>query len=143
MYIHTYTGYQKLHKNPYKLNESSHTPRSNIAWECCIQWMANPSISDGQLERGYTCIAPHKDQISISCKNAYLHIIHNYTLFITTKFHAILLSGVSGVVLTNCSSSIFHFRQISKFKKGHTCSSQKKMILKCSVDMHIYTLCPS
>ena len=27
---------------------SSHTPRSNIAWECCIQWMAIPSISDGQ-----------------------------------------------------------------------------------------------
>ena len=39
--------------------------------------------------------------------------------FITTKFHAILLSGFSGVVLTNCFSSIFHFRQISKFKKGH------------------------
>ena len=24
---------------------SSHTPRSNIAWECCIQWMAIPSMS--------------------------------------------------------------------------------------------------
>ena len=30
---------------------SSHTPRSNIAWECCIQWMAIPSISDGQSDK--------------------------------------------------------------------------------------------
>ena len=30
---------------------SSHTPRSNIAWECCIQQMAIPSISDGQSDR--------------------------------------------------------------------------------------------
>ena len=46
--------------------------------------------------------------------------------FITTKFHAILLSGFSRVVLTKCFSSIFHFRQISKFKKGH-CSQKKKL----------------
>ena len=32
-------------------NESSHTPRSNIAWECCIQWMAIPSIRDGQSDK--------------------------------------------------------------------------------------------
>ena len=30
---------------------SSHTPCSNIAWECCIQRMAIPSISDQQLDR--------------------------------------------------------------------------------------------
>ena len=60
--------------------------------------------------------------------------------FITTKFKEILLSGLSGVVLTNCFRSIFHFRQISKFKKGHW--SQKKIEPKCPVDMHIYTLCP-
>ena len=77
------------------------------------------------------------DQISISCKNEHLHIMS----FITTKFHAILLSGFSGVVLTNCFSSIFHFRQISEFKKG--VNPRKKMESKFPVDMHIYTLCPS
>ena len=61
--------------------------------------------------------------------------------FITTKFHAILLSGFSGVVLTNCFSSMFHYRQISKFKKDVT--PRKKMESKFPVDMHIYTLCPS
>ena len=40
--------------------------------------------------------------------------------FITTKFHEILLSDFSGVALTNCNSSIFHFGQISKLKKGVT-----------------------
>ena len=29
----------------------SHTPPSNIAWECYIQRMAIPSISDGQSDR--------------------------------------------------------------------------------------------
>ena len=62
--------------------------------------------------------------------------------FITTKFHEILVSRSSGVVLTNCFSSIFHFCQISKFKKGH-CSQKKKIESEFPVDMHIYTLCPS
>ena len=52
--------------------------------------------------------------------------------FITTKFHAILLSGFSGAVMTNCFSSIFHFRQISQFKKGHC--SQKKNWIKISCE---------
>ena len=38
--------------------------------------------------------------------------------FIASKFHAILLRCFSGVVLTNCFSNTFHFRQISKFKKS-------------------------
>ena len=76
--------------------------------------MAIPSIRDGQSDKKGDIIASQKDQISISCKNAYLHIMS----VITTKFHAILLSGFSEVVLTNCFSSIFHFRQISKLKKG-------------------------
>ena len=46
--------------------------------------------------------------------------------FITTKFHEILLSGFRGVALTNCFSSIFHFGQISKFKKG-VIQREKKM----------------
>ena len=57
--------------------------------------------------------------------------------FITTKFHAILCSGFSGVVLTNCFSIIFHFRQ-----KG-ALLPEKKIESECPVDMHIYTLCPS
>ena len=38
-------------------------------------------------------------------------------------------------------SSIFHFGQISKFKKAVT--PRKKMESKFPADMHIYTLCPS
>ena len=38
-------------------------------------------------------------------------------------------------------SSIFHFGQISKFKKGVT--PRKKVESKFPVDMHICTLCPS
>ena len=45
--------------------------------------------------------------------------------FITTKFQEILLSGFSGVALTYCFSSIFHFGQISKFKKGVTPREKK------------------
>mgnify|MGYP003683400481 CR=1 FL=1 len=40
--------------------------------------------------------------------------------FINTKFQEILLSGFIGVALTNYFSSIFHFGQISKFKRGVT-----------------------
>ena len=116
---------------------SSHTPRSNIAWECCIQWMAIPSIRDGKSDKKGDINCSSKGSTSISCKNAHLHIMS----FITTKFQEILLSGFSGVVLTNCFSSIFHFRQFLKFKKGVT--SRKKMESKLPVDMHIYTLCPS
>ena len=61
--------------------------------------------------------------------------------FITKKFQDILFSGFRGVALTNCFSSIFHFRQISKFKKSLI--QRKKMESKFPVDMHIYTLCPS
>ena len=38
-------------------------------------------------------------------------------------------------------SNIFHFGQISKFKKGVT--PRKKIESKFPVDMHNYTLCPS
>ena len=66
-----------------------------------------------------------------------------YTLICPSllQFQEILLSGFRGVALTNCFSSIFHFRQISKFKKSVI--QRKKMESKFSVDMHIYTLCPS
>ena len=78
-----------------------------------------------------------KRWIKISCGYAHLHIMS----FITTKFYEILLSGFRGVALTNCDSSIFHFGQISKLKKGVT--PRKKIESKLSVDMHIYILSPS
>ena len=55
--------------------------------------------------------------------------------FITTKFQEILLSA------NKENSSIFHFGQISKFKKG--VAPRKKVESKFPVDMHIYTLFPS
>ena len=78
-----------------------------------------------------------KNWIKMSCGYAYLHIM----FFTTTKFQEILLRGFRGVALTNCVSSIFHFRQITKFNKSVI--QRKKMESKFPVDMHIYTLCPS
>ena len=46
---------------------SSHTPRSNIAWECCIQWMAIPSIRDGQSDK--------KGHINCSSKGSNQHFM--------------------------------------------------------------------
>ena len=59
-------------------------------------------------------ITPKQNWIRISCGYAQLHI----KSFIITKFHEILLSNFRGVALTNSFRSIFHFGQISKFKKG-------------------------
>ena len=79
-----------------------------------------------------------KNWIKISCGYAHLHIMS----FIITKFHEIQLSGFRGAALSNCFSSIFHFGQISKFKRGVT-PRKKKTESKFPVDMYIYTLCPS
>ena len=59
---------------------SSHTPRSNIAWEGCIQWMAIPSSKDGQSDK--------KGDINCSSKGSNQHflykcisthnVLHNY-----------------------------------------------------------------
>ena len=46
---------------------SSHTPRSNIAWECCIQWMAIQSIRDGQSDK--------KGDINCSSKGSNQHFL--------------------------------------------------------------------
>ena len=90
---------------------SSHTPRSNIAWECCMQRMAIASISDGQsvrneshkiilakVQKGYKLLLK-------KIKSAFPVKMHIYTLctcmsFITTKFHEIPWSCFRGVVLT-------------------------------------------
>ena len=78
-----------------------------------------------------------KKWIKISCGYAHLHDM----FFITTKFQEILLNGFREVALTNCFSSIFHFGQISKLKKGVIL--RKKIESTFPVYMHIYTLCPS
>ena len=54
-----------------------------------------------------------KNWNTISCGYAFLHIMS----FITTKFHEIMLSGLRGIALTTCFSSIFHFCQIFKFRE--------------------------
>ena len=59
-------------------------------------------------------VTPKQNWIRISCGYAHLHI----KSFIITKFHEILLINFRGSALTNSFSSIFHFGQISKFKKG-------------------------
>ena len=72
--------------------------------------------------------------IRITCGFAHLHI----KSFITTKFYKILLSGFRGVALTNCFSSIFHFGQISKFKKGVTPRKKNWIKISCGyAHLHI------
>ena len=77
--------------------------------------------------------------------------LNQNALWICTSTHYFLhyykVSGNSIDRFQSCAcankkySSIFHFGQISKFKKGLT--PRKKMESKFPVDMHIYTLCPS
>ena len=60
--------------------------------------------------------------------------------FLTTKFQEILLSGFRGVTLTNCFSSIFHFGQISKFRKGVTQRKKNWIKIFCGyAHLHIMT----
>ena len=78
-----------------------------------------------------------KNWINISCRYAHQHGL----FFTTTKFKEILFGGFRGVALIIGFSSIFHFGQISKFKKGVT--PRKKIESKLPMDMLIYTVCPS
>ena len=57
----------------------------------------------------------------------------------TTKFQENMLSGCRGVALTNCFSSIFHFGQISKLKKGVT-SREKNGIKICCRYAHLHIM---
>ena len=56
---------------------SSHTTRPKIALEWCIQWMAIPSISDGQSDRK-----------SVSCK------LHKILLAKVQKGYKVLLKKI-------------------------------------------------
>ena len=98
-------------------------------WTWCVQHPLS------NFKKGHC--SQKKNGIKMSCGYAHLHIMS----FINTKFQEILLSAFRGVALTNCFTSIFHFRQISKFKKSVI--QRKTMKSKFPVDIHIYTLCPS
>ena len=89
----------------------------------------------GQFSKFKKGVTPKKKNgIKISCGYAHLHIMS----FINTKFQEILLSGFRGVALTNCFSSIFHFRQISKLKKSVTPRNKKGIKISCGyVHLHI------
>ena len=63
-------------------------------------------------KRGYNCSS--KDQISISCKNAYIHIMS----FITTKFQVILLRNFRGVALTRKTEVSFIFAKFLSSKRA-------------------------
>ena len=90
-------------------SEQAHIPHAPTLLENAVynEKQFQALVTGNRTKKGIWVIVPQKDQISISCKNAYLHIMS----FITTKFHAILLSGFSEVVLTNCFSSIFLTRK--------------------------------
>ena len=116
--------------------------------------MAIPSISDGQSDRkpvsselhkiilakvqkGYKLLLK-KDQISISCKKAYLQIMS----FITTKFHEILFLRFQW----SCAYELWWVVSLILVK---FLSSKRGIIPRIKiesefpVDMHIYTLSPS
>ena len=79
----------------------------------------------GQISKFKKGVTPEKKNgIKISCGYAHLHIMS----FINTKFQEILLSGFRGVALKTVLSilSIFHFGQISKFKKSVNIRKKKR-----------------
>ena len=118
-------------------SEQAHIPHAPTLLENAVynEWQFQALGMGNRTKMGIS-IAPQKDQISISCKNAYLPV--HIMSFITSKFHAILLSVFSGVVLTNCFSNIFLFREISKFKKGY-CSQKKNWIkMSCGYAQNIW-----
>ena len=62
-------------------------------------------------------------------------------IYIYLKFYIYVKNDERQKTLEDTGYTIFHFGQISKFKKGVT--PRKKMESKFPVDMRIYTLCPS
>ena len=76
--------------NERKSEQAHKTQPSNIAWECCIQRMAIPSISDGQSDRKPVSSYLHKIILA--------KVQKGYKLLL----HEILSSGFSGVALRNC-----------------------------------------
>ena len=74
------------------------------------------------------------EQIVFICE--YAHADSMYLS--TTKFHKILLSNFTGVVLKNCFNSIFNFGLISKFKRGITPRKKRWIRISCEyANLHI------
>ena len=89
-----------------------------------------------KLKRGH--YSQNINRIRISCGYAHLYDMS----FITTKFLEILLSSFRGIALTNCFSNIFHFGQISNFKKG-VIPRKKNEINFLWICISSHELCPS
>ena len=88
-----------------------------------------------KLKKGVTLSV--RNGIKISCGYTHLHGM----FFTTTKFQEILLSGFRGVGPTNCFSSISHFGQISKFKKGRNSVKKNKIKISCGyAHLHIMSI---
>ena len=84
-----------------------------------------------------------KRDINCSLKRINQHFLYIYTWCFSLLQSFTKFCWANSVELwwQTILSSIFHFGQISKFKKGHY--FQKKFESKFPVDMHIYTLSPS
>ena len=117
-------------------SEQAHIPHAPTLLENA-EWMAIPSISDGQSDK--------KGDINCSSKGSNQHflykcistqnVLHNY------KVSRNSVEPFQRSCANKKNSSIFPFCQISKFKKGVT--PRKKMQSKFPVDMQMYILCPS
>ena len=77
-------------------SEQAHIPHAPTLLENAVynEWQFQALATGNRTKKGYKLLL--KNQISISCGYAYLHIMS----FITTKFHEILLSGFRGRALT-------------------------------------------
>ena len=111
------------------LLENASNGNSKHSWRAILQ------------KASFIWVAQNNSKSDLLREKNEIYIFHGYAQrgmsFTSTKFQETLLSSFRGVALTNCFSSIFHFVQISKFKKG------VKNWIKFPVDMSIYTLCPS
>ena len=124
---------------------SSHTPRSNIAWESCIQRMAIPSISDGQSDRWVAHIKLAK--VQKECK--YIKSAFPVKMDIYTLVHYYKVSRTSiERIQWNCADKLFwgfvYFLILVEFLNlKRDITPRKKIQSEFPVDMHIYTLSPS
>ena len=136
---HLMTGYMKESVSKLTNPMLQHClSKSKHQWRAIGQKLVSSELHKIMLvkvQKGYKLLLK-KDQISISCKNAYQHIMS----LITTKFHEILLIGFSGVA--NCFNIIFNFGQFLSSKRGIT-PRKKKIESEFPVNMHIYTFSPS
>ena len=110
-------------------SEQAHIPHAPTLLENAVynEWQLQALVTGNRTEKLHKIILAKVQKgyklLLKKIKSAFPVKMHIYTLctcmsFITTKFHEILWSCFRGVVLTNCFIIIFHFGQVSKFKKG-------------------------